>query len=99
MNTNILKEFKLILFYKNLINIIFNDTYVNYTYKITLICILFLILSFFESFLNIFINFESFMFNQYLCKNIHRYFYDIYDISVKSKYRYIRIYQYLKPYL
>ena len=63
MNTNILKEFKLILFYKNLINIIFNDTYVNYTYKITLICILFLILSFFESFLNIFINFKSFMFN------------------------------------
>ena len=58
MNINILKEFKLI-FYKNLINI----TYINYTYKITLICVFLLILSFFESFLNIFMNFELFLFD------------------------------------
>ena len=43
MNINIFKEFKLIFYYKNLINIIFNRTYVNYGYKITLICVLFLI--------------------------------------------------------
>ncbi|RVW62774.1 hypothetical protein CK203_058884 [Vitis vinifera] len=30
-------------------------------------------------------------------KNIHRYFSDISDISVKSKYRYIRIYRYFNP--
>ena len=50
MNINILKEFKLIFFNKKLINIIFNHTYVNYTYKITLIYEFLLILSFFESF-------------------------------------------------
>ena len=53
MNINISKEFKIIFSKKNLINIIFNNTYVNYTYKIILMCVFFLILSFFESFLNI----------------------------------------------
>ena len=80
ININILKEFKLI-FYKNLINIIFNLTYINYIYKITLIFVLFLIWSFFENFQNISINFKSFMFNR--CVKI---FTNILDISVKSKY-------------
>ena len=44
MNINILKEFKLFLFYKNLINIIFNRVYVNYTYIITLTYVFWLIL-------------------------------------------------------
>ena len=38
--------------------------------------------------------------NRYLCKNIHRYFTDISDISdisVKSNYRYIRVYRYFDP--
>ena len=50
MNINILKEFKLI-FYKNLINIIFSHTYINYTYKITLI---YIFLLFFNHFLEFF---------------------------------------------
>ena len=37
------------------------------------------------------------MSHRYLMKNIHRYFSDISDISVKSKYRYIRIYRYFNP--
>ena len=40
--------------------------------------------------------------NRYLCKNIHRYFTDISDISdisVKSNYRYIRVYRYFDPWL
>ena len=40
--------------------------------------------------------------NRYLCKNIHRYFTDIFDISdisVKSNYRYIRVYRYFDPWL
>ena len=45
MNINILNEFNLI-FYKNLIKIIFNYIYINYTYKITLIRVFLLILSF-----------------------------------------------------
>ena len=57
MNINILKEFKLFFIYKKLINIIFNCIYVNYTYKITLICVFFHILSFFES--SVSMNFES----------------------------------------
>ena len=32
-----------------------------------------------------------------MCKNIHRYFTDISDISVKSNYRYIRVYRYFDP--
>ena len=35
--------------------------------------------------------------NRYFCKNIHRYFTDIFDISVKSNYRYIRVYRYFDP--
>ena len=35
--------------------------------------------------------------NRYMCKNIHRYFTDISDISVKSNYRYIRVYRYFDP--
>ena len=38
--------------------------------------------------------------NRYFCKNIHRYFTDISDISdisVKSNYRYIRVYRYFDP--
>ena len=38
--------------------------------------------------------------NRYFCKNIHRYFTDISDISdisVKSIYRYIRVYRYFDP--
>ena len=31
-------------------------------------------------------------FEQYFYKNIHQYFSDIFNISVKSKYQYIRIY-------
>ena len=42
MNINILNEFELVFF----INIIFNSIYVNWTYKITLIHIFLLILSF-----------------------------------------------------
>ena len=43
--------------------------------------------------------------NRYMCKNIHRYFTDIYDISdisdisVKSNYRYICVYRYFDPWL
>ena len=37
--------------------------------------------------------------NRYLCKNIHRYFTDISDISVKSNYRYIRVYRYFDPWV
>ena len=40
--------------------------------------------------------------NRYFCKNIHRYFidiFDIFDISVKSNYRYIRVYRYFDPWL
>ena len=40
--------------------------------------------------------------NRYMCKNIHRYFTDISDISdisVKSNYRYIRVYRYFDPWL
>ena len=35
--------------------------------------------------------------NRYFCKNIHRYFTDISDISVKFNYRYIRVYRYFDP--
>ena len=97
MNINILKEFNLIFLIK--INIIYNRIYVNYTYKRTLICVFLLILSFFLSFLNIFMNFELFLFYRYFCQNIHRYLSDIFNISVKSKYRYIRVYRYFKPWL
>ena len=80
-----------------MINIIFNHTYVNYTYRITLIYVFLFILSFFLSFLSIFMNFESFLFDRYFCQNIHRYFSNILYIFVKSKYTYIRVYQYFKP--
>ena len=39
------------------------------------------------------------MLHRYFCQNIHRYFSDIYDISVKFKYRYICIYQYFNYWL
>ena len=58
MNITILKKFKLIFFLKNLINIIIDYTYINYTYKIILMCMLLLILSFIEKFSKILINFE-----------------------------------------
>ena len=58
MNITILKKFKLIFFLKNLINIIIDYTYINYTYKIILMCVLLLILSFIEKFSKILINFE-----------------------------------------
>ena len=54
---NILKEMKLIFYFKIFINIIFNHTYINYTYKITLICLILFILSFFESFFKYFYEF------------------------------------------
>ena len=57
MNINILNEFK-IIFLKKLINIIINHTYVNYEYKITLTFIFLIILSFFDIFPSIFINFK-----------------------------------------
>ena len=40
------------------------------------------------------VNFKS---TDILCQNIHRYISDISDISVKSKYRYIRNYRYFHP--
>ena len=49
MNINILKEFRLI-FYKNLINIIFNHSYINYTFKITLTLYFILFYHFLEFF-------------------------------------------------
>ena len=80
MNINILNEFKLI-FYKKLINIIFNHIYVNYTYKITLISAFLLILLFFKSFLNIFMNFELFLFYRCFYQNIDQYFLYIHKIQ------------------
>lgn len=58
MNITILKKFKLIFFLKNLINIIIDYTYINYTYKIILMCVLLPILSFIEKISKILINFE-----------------------------------------
>ena len=60
-----------------MINNIFGYTYVNYIYKITLIS-----LSFFEVFLDIFMNFEQFSSQRYFCQNIHRYFWYICKIQV-----------------
>ena len=59
MNINILKEFEIIFSKKKLINIIFNYTYINYIYKITLtITYVFLIILSFKVFLIILINFK-----------------------------------------
>ena len=83
MKINILKEFKTMFFYKKkLINIILDHTNVNYTHKITLICVFLLILSFlFKFFPIIFMKFPP-----------YRYFINIYDVYVKSKYLYIHVY-------
>ena len=48
-------------------------------------------LEFFQTFLLILNNFRSINIYE---KNIHRYFFNIFDISVKSKYRYICNYRY-----
>ena len=78
-----------------MINIILDHTNVNYTHKITLICVFLLILSFlFKFFPIIFMKFPPY---QYFCQNIYWYFIDIYDVYVKSKYLYIHVYWYFHP--
>ena len=76
MNINTLKEFELFIFF---INIIFDYSYVNYPYKITLISIFLLILSFLKVFLNIFMNFKQFLL-----------YYIFIKISMDIFYRYLR---------
>ena len=50
-------------------------------------------------FLSIPINFGSFLSHRYLCKNIHRYFFNIFYISIKFKYWYICVYRYFNPWM
>ena len=84
MNINILKEFKLIFFNKNLINIIFSHIYINYTFKIILIPIFLPILSIFLKNSKYFHEFWIIFFIDIFIKI----FIDIFNIFVKFKYRY-----------
>ena len=51
---------------------------------------------FWKFFLSNLMNFELFIFDDIFVK-IYWYFSDIFNISIKSKYQYIYIYQYFKP--
>ena len=75
--------------------IFFYHIYFNYTYKIILTSVFLLILSFFE----VFQAFPSILNNFRLTNISVKTSTNIYDISIKSKYRYIHVYWYFKQWV